>query len=304
MGDEGMNSNIPIITVPEDQNAPLAPTRSRARQSKKTHNIKWTPEEDQLLQELASQPNPKWSEIAKRFPTKTAHQVNDRWGKVLNPTLLKGSWTGEEDRVIVSWVKDHGARGWSELASKLPGRISKQCRERWHNHLCPDVLKAEWTPEEDEIIIEYQTKWGNKWSQIAALLPGRTDNSVKNRWNSSLKRRLDRIKTGQLPSFKRGRKPKSEIDVPVKSKEVPKPVFTNPAVADPTSAINLESPFPTPPVIAKSSWLSSPGQLLSPGISWSTNQSPSTQIALPSPFTISAIEMKNDLEGIPSIKLD
>ena len=198
--------------------APLAPTRSRTRHPSSNHP-KWSTEEDDLLKELmkeyeTNQTTPKWTELAKKFTNKTPHQVSDRWAKVLNPALLKGSWTGEEDMIIVEWVKQNGPKNWGALADNLPGRISKQCRERWHNHLCPNVNKMEWTAEEDLILIEHQKKWGNKWSKIAALLPGRTDNSVKNRWNSSLKRRLERISSGQEPAFKRGRKPKRASEAP------------------------------------------------------------------------------------------
>ena len=208
----------PNISDPTTNLAPLAPTRSRTRHPSSNHP-KWSTEEDDLLKELmaeyeTTQTSPKWTELAKKFSNKTPHQVSDRWAKVLNPALLKGSWTGEEDLIIVNWVKQNGPKNWGSLAEQLPGRISKQCRERWHNHLCPNVNKMEWTEEEDKILIEHQKKWGNKWSKIAALLPGRTDNSVKNRWNSSLKRRLERINSGQEPAFKRGRKPKRASEAP------------------------------------------------------------------------------------------
>jgi len=254
---------------------PLAPTRNRVGHNSKAQNLRWTKEEDTLLLQLANKEEPKWSEIAKYFPNKTVHQVNDRWGKVLNPNLQKGSWTGAEDIIIVAWVKENGPKGWGALAEKLPGRISKQCRERWHNHLCPDVLKSDWTQNEDEILIEHQRLWGNKWSKIAALLPGRTDNSVKNRWNSSLKRRLERIQQGQDPSIRRGRKPKRESEAP--NDQIPKPDISVELPIrgqdTPFSPIKLNSSIDQTPI--SKSWLNSPGMgLLSPlGIGW-TNESP------------------------------
>jgi hypothetical protein len=142
------------------------------------------------------------------FPSKTQHQVNERWEKVLNPDLVKGSWTRGEDQVIINWVAEHGLKDWRPLAAQLPGRIIKQCRERWHNHLSPNVVKSDWTEEEDNVLIECHAKWGNKWSKIAGALQGRTDNAIKNRWNSSLKRRLERIQNGLDPIVKRGRRPK------------------------------------------------------------------------------------------------
>ena len=71
----------------------------------------------------------------------------------------------------------------------MPGRIGKQCRERWFNHLDPSIKRGEWTTEEDKILFEAQRVCGNRWCEIAKLLPGRTENAVKNRFNSSARKR-------------------------------------------------------------------------------------------------------------------
>lgn len=195
-----------FLNVHHHMSAPLAPTRSRNQ----TQSIIWTPEEDELLTNIMkATPVATWCSLLHHFPGKTAQQIAGRWEKVLNPSLVKGSWTREEDEIIVEFVTKNGPKNWVKLAESLPGRIGKQCRERWTNHLSPNVARSSWTEQEDQLLIELHKKYGNQWTVIASFMEGRTDNNVKNRWNSSLKRRIERIERGEPAFRKRGRKPKS-----------------------------------------------------------------------------------------------
>ncbi|KAE8660470.1 Transcription repressor MYB6 [Hibiscus syriacus] len=105
--------------------------------------------------------------------------------------LKKGPWGPEEDEILINYIKEHGYGSWRSLP-KLAGlrRCGKSCRLRWTNYLRPDIKRGPFTVDEEKLVIQLHAILGNRWAAIAAQLPGRTDNEIKNLWNTHLKKRL------------------------------------------------------------------------------------------------------------------
>ncbi|GAB2265995.1 hypothetical protein Dimus_001025 [Dionaea muscipula] len=110
--------------------------------------------------------------------------------------LKKGPWTPEEDRVLINYIQQQGHPNWRALP-KQAGllRCGKSCRLRWTNYLRPDIKRGNFTKEEEDTIIQLHQMMGSRWSAIAARLPGRTDNEIKNVWHTRLQKRLKQDKS-------------------------------------------------------------------------------------------------------------
>ena len=281
----------PLIT------SPIAPTRTRHRNNVSLKCQKWSTEEDALLATLVNgHEKINWNDLSKHFPGKSSQQILERWTKVLDPTLMKGSWTRQEDETIINYVKQHGTKSWTKLAELLPGRIGKQCRERWINHLDPDINRGPWTLEEDNKIIELHKQYGNKWVKISALMPHRSDNSIKNRWNSTLSKRAKQmeqqekinqsISTPEIKTVQFVPTPTADLPRPTLLAEDDTPRLLPPLginIISPVIPVVTSNPQQSPlnkaPVSVVSPWLETPKTLFTSPLRLGSNFSPTNSLS-------------------------
>ncbi|KAK4742051.1 hypothetical protein SAY87_000052 [Trapa incisa] len=113
-------------------------------------------------------------------------------GAAKKSTMNKGAWTAEEDKNLSQYIELHGAKRWTTLAIKSGlNRCGKSCRLRWLNYLRPNIKRGNISDDEEDLIVRLHKLLGNRWSLIAGRLPGRTDNEIKNYWNSHLSKKIN-----------------------------------------------------------------------------------------------------------------
>ncbi|KAF7728856.1 hypothetical protein EC973_005482 [Apophysomyces ossiformis] len=185
-----LNNPTMGITLHSSQQMENSPNNKQKLTPKSRERAPWTPEEDNLLRlavQLYGDKTEKWAKIAACVPGRTNKNCRKRWFHSLDPSLRKGAWTDEEDQLLREGVMKYPNQ-WSKIADMLEGRTDDQCAKRWRESLDPNIDRSDWTPEEDQRLIERYHEYGSQWQKIAQFFDGRPGLHCRNRW-----RKLQRI---------------------------------------------------------------------------------------------------------------
>ncbi|KAK8573625.1 hypothetical protein V6N13_009713 [Hibiscus sabdariffa] len=166
--------------------------------------------------------------------------TNNDGGSKSDVMLKKGPWTATEDAMLTEYVRTHGKRNWNAVQKNTGlARCGKSCRLRWTNHLRPNLKKGAFSPEEERTIIELHAKMGNKWARMATQLPGRTDNEIKNYWNTRVKRRQRQ----GLPLYPPDIQPLYSQHHHRYSQPPPPPTSASPTTASASACFSFQTPI-------------------------------------------------------------
>ena len=150
-------------------------------------NEKYTKEKEKE-QLIKTKNNKNLSKNYKKLPSRTASGYKYKKNNNIKLGLIRGPWSVQEDKLLTQWVDKNGPKKWNECSEYIQGRTGKQCREHWNNCLNPNLIKGEWTVEEDFLIMYFYQKCNGSWKRIINLFKGRTENSIKNRFFSQLRK--------------------------------------------------------------------------------------------------------------------
>lgn len=188
--------NFPVETHTREREKSTKQKKSESPIKQKRVIKTWTEEEDNLLKTYYNKYGPNnWHEISKHISGRNPSQCSQRWRRKYKPEKVRKNWTLDEDNLLIILVSQYG-QNWQLIANKMKNskgsinRTGKQVRERYLNKLDPKITKDPFTEEEDAIILDQYQKIGKKWSEIAKILNGRPENSVKNRFYSHIKRKI------------------------------------------------------------------------------------------------------------------
>jgi hypothetical protein len=160
--------------------------------TKKSHP--WTEEEKEALRLAVKCYGPKWNNVAKRVPGRTAAECLLYWRYAINPEIKHGAWSEEEDQLLREAVEKYGTEDWAKISMAVPGRTRIQCRKRWVEYLCSRKKRVRWTKEETDKLEKLVAIYHHSWVKIAEFLPGRTPIQCRDRWRSC-----------QIPTLRRGK---------------------------------------------------------------------------------------------------
>jgi hypothetical protein len=169
------------------------PNVRTSRAPPRAPRIRWKPEEDAKLIAAVKKHGNNWGRVAAmvQVPGRTREKCRNRWIDAVDPTILTGKWTAEEDKKLTAGLKKFGA-DWIAVATMVPGRTNAKCHQRWTQFLDPEIIPGEWSPQEDTMLTKAVTKFGNDWGRVAAMLPGRPPHHCRMRWNKYVDPSIER----------------------------------------------------------------------------------------------------------------